>query len=44
MKVYEKNMITEKFKMVTAMEDYINGFERIWLYAGNDKGSRYSIR
>lgn len=44
MKVFKKKIIATKLKMVTTMEDFINGFERIWLYAGNDKGKRYMVR
>ena len=41
MKVMEKEMITIRFKMLTTMEDFINGFEKIWLYAGNDERRKY---
>ena len=33
MEVFKKKIIATKLKMVTTMEDFINGFERIWLYA-----------
>lgn len=35
-----KEKITLKIKMITTMEDFINGFKKIWFYTGNDEGNR----
>ena len=43
MKVMNKEMITLKIKMVTTMEDIINGIKKIWFYAGNDERNRKCI-
>lgn len=41
MKVMEKEMITIRAKMLIMTEDFINGFEKLWLYAGNDERRKY---
>lgn len=37
MRVFQKEKMILETKMVTTMEDFIYGFESIWLYAGNDE-------